>query len=94
MEIKDKLTEEKNKFEKEEMKDRYKAMDALVRTEFERKDEAMKLLQTKIENEMSLIHTAIKQEESSRNQNEAVLREDVIKFQDILRKVFFLLGVF
>jgi len=94
LEIKDKLTEEKNKFEKEEMKDRYKAMDALVRTEFERKDEAMKLLQTKIENEMSLIHTAIKQEESSRNQNEAVLREDVIKFQDILRKVFFLLGVF
>jgi len=39
--MKDKMNSEKNKHEREEMRDRYSAMDAVVRSEFQRKDEAI-----------------------------------------------------
>ena len=41
LDIKDKMLEEKSKHEREEMRDRYAAMDAVVRSEFQRKDEAI-----------------------------------------------------
>ncbi len=41
MDVKDKMITEKSKFEREEMRDRYQAMDAIVRAEFQRKDEAI-----------------------------------------------------
>lgn len=34
MEVKEKMNTEKSKFEREEMRDRYSAMDAIVRAEF------------------------------------------------------------
>ena len=34
MDMKDKMNNEKSKFEREEMRDRYAAMDAVVRSEF------------------------------------------------------------
>jgi hypothetical protein len=34
IDMKDKLNQEKSKYDKEEMRDRYSAMDAIVRTEF------------------------------------------------------------
>ncbi len=39
--MKDKLNNEKSKHEREEMRDRYSAMDSVVRAEFQRKDEAI-----------------------------------------------------
>ena len=41
IDVKDKLNAEKSKFERDEMRDRYQAMDAIVRAEFQRKDEAI-----------------------------------------------------
>jgi hypothetical protein len=41
LDIKDKMNSEKSKHEREEMRDRYQAMDAVVRAEFQRKDEAI-----------------------------------------------------
>jgi long-subunit acyl-CoA synthetase (AMP-forming) len=49
LEVKEKMTLEKNKHEREEMRDRYSAMDAVVRSEFQRKDEAIMSLQTSLE---------------------------------------------
>lgn len=41
LDVKEKMTMEKAKHEREEMRDRYSAMDAVVRAEFQRKDEAI-----------------------------------------------------
>jgi len=41
MEMKEKMNSEKAKYEREEMRDRYAQMDATVRAEFQRKDEAI-----------------------------------------------------
>lgn len=49
MELKDKMYAEKSKHEREEMRDRYAAMDATVRAEFQRKDEAIMALQHSLE---------------------------------------------
>jgi len=49
LEMKDKLLNEKTKHEREEMRDRYQAMDSIVRAEFQRKDEAILSLQNSLE---------------------------------------------
>lgn len=49
IDIKDKMLLEKTKYEREEMRDRYSAMDAVVKAEFQRKDEAIMGLQQTIE---------------------------------------------
>lgn len=49
IDIKDKMLIEKTKYEREEMRDRYSAMDAVVKAEFQRKDEAIMGLQQTIE---------------------------------------------
>ena len=49
MDVKDKMNNEKAKFEWEEMRDRYQAMDAIVRAEFQRKDEAILAIQNNLE---------------------------------------------
>ena len=41
LDVKEKMNHEKAKHEREEMRDRYQAMDAVVRSEFQRKDEAI-----------------------------------------------------
>ena len=41
MDVKDRTINEKSKNEREEMRDRYQAMDAVVKSEFQRKDEAI-----------------------------------------------------
>ena len=41
MEMKDKMTNEKSKHEREELRDRYMQMDSIVRSEFQRKDQMM-----------------------------------------------------
>ena len=41
MDVKDKILNEKTKHERDEMRDRYSAMDSVVKSEFQRKDEAI-----------------------------------------------------
>lgn len=49
LDIKEKLINEKSKYEWEEMRDRYQTMDAIVRAEFQRKDEAILAIQNNLE---------------------------------------------
>lgn len=49
LDVKEKLINEKSKYEWEEMRDRYQTMDAIVRAEFQRKDEAILAIQNNLE---------------------------------------------
>lgn len=49
IDMKEKMNSEKAKHEREEMRDRYSAMDSIVRAEFQRKDEAILALQNSLE---------------------------------------------
>jgi hypothetical protein len=68
LDIKEKMTQEKSKHEREEMRDRYAAMDAVVRSEFQRKDEAIMALQTSLETQIRTVNGWVKQEELARTQ--------------------------
>ncbi len=68
MDMKDKLNSEKAKHEREEMRDRYAAMDSVVRAEFQRKDEAILALQNSLEMQIRTINGWVKQEELQRTQ--------------------------
>lgn len=48
------------------MRDRYAAMDAVVRSEFQRKDEAILALQNSLETQIRTINGWVKQEELAR----------------------------
>ncbi len=85
MEMKDKMNSEKSKFEREEMRDRYAAMDAVVRSEFQRKDEAILSLQNSLETQIRTINGWVKQEELSRAQQEINLRGEIGKMQETFR---------
>jgi hypothetical protein len=87
VDLKDRLNSDKINYEREEMRDRYKSMDALVRAEFQRKDEALRTLQAIFETQVRGLQTALKQEEASRNQSEGLLREDFLRFQEFSRRV-------
>ena len=61
-------------------------MDSMVRAEFQRKDEALKILQNMIETQVVNLQHMLKQEESSRYQSETLMKEDYLKFQEMFRK--------
>lgn len=82
LEVKEKMTQEKSKHEREEMRDRYSAMDAVVRAEFQRKDEALLSIQTSLETQVRTINGWIKQEELARTQQEIMLRTEIAKITD------------
>ena len=79
IDVKDKMILEKQKYEREEMRDRYNAMDSVVKAEFQRKDEAIMGLQQTIEQQLKTISGWIKQEELARNQQEINLRTEISK---------------
>ena len=85
MDIKDKMLHEKTKYEREEMRDRYSAMDSVVKAEFQRKDEAIMGLQHSLETQLKTINGWLKQEELARNQQEINLRTEISKAQDTIR---------
>ena len=85
IDIKDKMLMEKTKYEREEMRDRYSAMDSVVKAEFQRKDEAIMGLQQSLEQQLRTINGWIKQEELARNQQEINLRTEISKAQDAMR---------
>jgi hypothetical protein len=82
LDIKEKMNGEKSKHEREEMRDRYAAMDAVVRSEFQRKDEAIMALQTSLETQIRTINGWVKQEELARTQQEIMLRTEIAKITD------------
>lgn len=87
MDLKEKINSERQNYEKEEIRERYKAMDSLVRAEFQRKDEALRTLQEIMENQLISIRNSLKQEENSRYQSETAWKEDLLRFQDNIRRV-------
>lgn len=85
IDMKDKLSQEKAKHEREEMRDRYSAMDAVVRSEFQRKDEAIMSLQNSLETQIRTINGWVKQEELARTQQEISLRTEIGKVADSVK---------
>jgi hypothetical protein len=67
------------------MRDRYNAMDSVVRTEFQRKDEAIQALQTGLETQIRTVNGWVKQEELARSQQEINMRAEIAKVADGLR---------
>jgi hypothetical protein len=57
--LRDKLIQEKTNYEKEEMRERYIALDGLVRAEFQRKEEMIRSLQLVFENQIKSMQNAI-----------------------------------
>lgn len=82
IDMKDKLNQEKSKYDKEEMRDRYSAMDAIVRTEFQRKDEAISNLQHNLESQIKAVNSWVKQEELARTQQEINMRMEISKIAE------------
>ena len=67
IDMKDKITQQQSKNEREEMRDRYQAMDSVVKAEFQRKDEAIMGIQQSLETQLRTINGWIKQEELARS---------------------------
>ena len=83
--MKEKMNNEKSKHEREEMRDRYAAMDSSVRAEFQRKDEAIMALQNSLGTQIRTINGWVKQEELARTQQEINLRGEIAKVADSIR---------
>ena len=81
-----KLIEDKISYEREEMRDRYMAMDVLVRSEFQRKEEAIKSVNDMVENNIKALQNNIKDEEYARGSFEGAIRIEVAKMQEMLKK--------
>lgn len=86
VEQKTKLQDEKMKYEKEEMRDRYMAMDSLVRAEFLRKEESIRALHDLMETNFRSLQKEIKEEEITRQQFEGALRVELEKMQQVMNK--------
>jgi hypothetical protein len=69
------------------MREKYAAMDALVRAEFQRKDEAIRAIHNIIETQVRQLQAAIKQEEINRGQFENLMKGDLLRFQENFKKV-------
>ncbi|KAL4480269.1 hypothetical protein ABPG74_020785 [Tetrahymena malaccensis] len=88
IDMRDRLNQEKSNYEREEMRERYQALDALMRTEFQRKDESIKSLQAIMENQVKGLQNALKFEEQSRNQQEIVFRNEILKMQETFAREY------
>lgn len=75
----------KSKFEREEMRSRYAAMDAMTKAEFQRHNEAILGIQNNLEAQMKTVSSWIKQEELNRTQLEVNLRMEVAKITEQTR---------
>ena len=90
--LKEQFNVERINYEREEMRDKYSNMDALVRAEFQRKDEAIRALQNIMETQLQSLKSGLKNEEMTRNQFETILRSEFLKFQENFRKVFIIIN--
>lgn len=85
IEIKEKMNQEKGRHQTDELRDRYNQMDAIVRAEFQRKDQMIAQLQNNFESQLRSINGWIKQEELARASQEVGLRGEVSKISDAVR---------
>jgi hypothetical protein len=88
LDTKEKMINEKSKYEREEMRNRYAAMDAITKAEFQRHNEAIAGIQNNLEAQMKTISSWIKQEELNRTQLEVNMRMEVSKTTEQLRGEF------
>lgn len=86
VELKDQINVERSNYERDELREKYSSMDALVRAEFARKDEAIRTLHTILETQIRAVQTTIKQEEHNRYIFENEMRSEFLKYQENLRK--------
>jgi tetrahydromethanopterin S-methyltransferase subunit G len=85
IDTKEKMINEKSKYEREEMRNRYSAMDAITKAEFQRHNEAIAGIQNNLEAQMRTISSWVKQEELNRTQLEVNMRMEVSKITEQLR---------
>jgi hypothetical protein len=85
IDTKEKMINEKSKYEREEMRNRYAAMDAITKAEFQRHNEAIAGIQNNLEAQMKTISSWIKQEELNRTQLEVNMRMEVSKMTENVR---------
>ena len=85
IEMKDRMEREKGRQGVEEMRERYNQMDANIRQEFQRKDQAIASLSANLEAQIRSINGWIRQEEMARTQQEVALRGEVAKINDSVR---------
>jgi hypothetical protein len=85
IDTKEKMINEKSKYEREEMRNRYAAMDAITKAEFQRHNEAIAGIQNNLEAQMKTISSWIKQEELNRTQLEVNMRMEVSKMTESVR---------
>jgi hypothetical protein len=85
VDLKERMNTQAVKHERDEMRDRYAAMDSVVKSEFQRKDEAILGIQQSLESQMRTVNSWIKQEEVNRSQAETMLRAEIIKSADGVR---------
>lgn len=79
IDTKEKMINEKSKYEREEMRSRYAAMDAITKAEFQRHNEAIAGIQNNLEAQMKTISSWLKQEELNRTQLEVNMRMETSK---------------
>ena len=85
IDVKEKIITEKSKYEREEMRNRYAAMDAITKAEFQRHNEAILGIQNNLEAQMKTISSWIKQEELNRTQLEVNMRMETSKVIEQIR---------
>lgn len=85
IDTKEKMINEKSKYEREEMRNRYAAMDAITKAEFQRHNEAIAGIQNNLEAQMKTVSSWIKQEELNRTQLEVNMRMEVSKMTEQIR---------
>lgn len=85
IDVKEKMINEKSKYEREEMRNRYSAMDAITKAEFQRHNEAIVGIQNNLEAQMKTVSSWIKQEELNRTQLEVNMRMETSKVIEQIR---------
>lgn len=88
LESKDKMISEKMQFEREENRDKLQSLDVFVKTELQRKEEALGNLQGGMEAQVRSLYSALKTEEATRVQSENSLREEVSQYHSDMRDEF------
>lgn len=85
IDTKEKMIHEKSKYEREEMRNRYSAMDAITKAEFQRHNEAIAGIQNNLEAQMKTVSSWIKQEELNRTQLEVNMRMEMSRTTEQIR---------
>ncbi|CAG9316800.1 unnamed protein product [Blepharisma stoltei] len=84
-ELKDKMTQEKIQFDRDEFRDKFSSFESYFKTELQRKEELINHISSTLDMQIKGIYDAIKQEEQARFQAEGGLRDDMANVSDAAR---------